>query len=415
MSEQEGPGGDAGERVARTDAWRVSVPASVTASSPLLVVPTVHPRGDRRIVRCAQVALDAGFRVHFLWLGEGEPSRDPLVAETVLPSPRNARERISMVRRVARAAASLNGELWHIHDYYFLGAALRWRRQSGRPVLYDVHEYYASYYAEKLPVPRRLRSIVAGILERYQVRAARRLGAANVVTERMAVPFRAAGVPVSVSPNYPMLSQFGGLPSVPFEDRRWSVLHIGTLTRVYGTELLVELAARSAQRSLPFVFQVLGRYPSPEHQADFERLLDAAGRPANLTVLPTRPTHEMPDLLATAGFGLSLLMPDGQNEEAVPSKNYEHAMAGLVNVVTERQAQWRFSEENAITVHGDQRSADAMLDQMLRFAEAPRTDADLRARAGAARKHFTWELAVEPELRAQLLRLRRPKPMSSGS
>ncbi|MBT2485001.1 MULTISPECIES: glycosyltransferase [unclassified Microbacterium] len=311
-----------------------------------------------------------------------------------------------MVDRVAQAAAALQGTMWHIHDFYFLKVAKRWRRRSGNPVLYDVHEYYASYYAEKLPAPRQVQDFIARLLERYQVRSAKALGAANVVTERMASPFRQAGVPVSVSPNYPMLSQFGELPSARFEDRRWTVLHIGTLSRVYGTELLVDLASRSADRSLPFNFWILGRYPSQEHQADFERLLDAAGRPGNVTILPTRPTHEMPELLGGAGFGLSLLMPDGQNEEAVPSKNYEHAMAGLVNVVTERQAQWKFSDENAVTVHGDRGSADSVLDQMLRLAEdAQQTDNELRSRAAAAKERFTWERAVEPGLRAQLLRL----------
>lgn len=408
MAEENAPVIPADSRTVSTDAWRVSVPAEVGAHSPLLVIPTVHPRGDRRIVRCAQVALDAGFRIHFLWLGEGTASDDPVVGETLLPSPKNAQERISMVRRVARAADALGGELWHIHDYYFLGAALRWRRRSGRPVLYDVHEYYASYYAEKLPLPRFAQSLVARLLERYQVRAARRLGAANVVTEQMAGPFRAAGVPVSVSPNYPMLAQFGDLPSMPFEDRRWVVLHIGTLSRVYGTELLVDLASRAAERALPFEFQVVGRFPSREHETDFEALLDAGGRPANLTVVPPRPTHEMPALLARAGFGLSLLMPDGQNEEAVPSKNYEHAMAGLVNVVTARRSQRRFSEENAVTVAGDRGAADAILDGMIALAETPEsTDAALRERASAARERFTWELAVEPGLRAQLLRLAR--------
>lgn len=408
MAEENRPVIPAQTRTVSSDAWQVSVPREVGGHSPLLVIPTVHPRGDRRIVRCAQVALDAGFRIHFLWLGEGTASDDPVVGETLLPSPKNARERIGMVRRVARAADALGGELWHIHDYYFLGAALRWRRRSGRPVLYDVHEYYASYYAEKLPLPRFAQSFVARLLEGYQVRAARRLGAANVVTEQMAEPFRAAEVPVSVSPNYPMLAQFGDLPSVPFKDRRWVVLHIGTLSRVYGTELLVDLASRATERALPFEFQVVGRFPSREHQADFEALLEAAGRPANLEVVPPRPTHEMPALLASAGFGLSLLMPDGQNEEAVPSKNYEHAMAGLVNVVTARRAQRRFSEENAVTVTGDRGAADTILDRMIAIAETPvSTDEALRERASAARERFTWELAVEPGLREQLLRLAR--------
>ncbi|UPL11293.1 glycosyltransferase family protein [Microbacterium sufflavum] len=349
------------------------------------------------------MALDAGFRVHFVWLGEGTPSADAAVSETVLPSPRNARERIGMVNGVAREAAARLADAWHIHDYYFLRAAKRWQRHSGRAVLYDVHEYYADYYAGKLPVPAVVQRGVAWMLERYQVRSAKRLGAANVVTEKMAGPFREAGVAVSVSPNFPLLTQFESLPSRPFEDRRWSVLHIGTLSRGYGTELLVRLAARSAERDLPFTFHVLARYPSVEHQADFEGLLSEASNPPNVEVLPSRPSHEMPALLSRMGFGLSLLMPDGQNETAVPSKNYEHVMAGLVNVVTTRRAQREFSREHAVMVDGDPESCDDMLDAMLRLAEdAEATDAALREKAAAAKETFTWERGVAPGLAAQL-------------
>lgn len=399
MSEGQGDALGLAGRTVGTDAWRLVVPAAVSQSSPLLVVPTVHPRGDRRIVRCAQVALEAGFRVHFIWLGDGEASDDPAVSETILPSPRNAWERIGLVKAVARAARPLPADLWHIHDYYFLAAARHWQRKSGKAVLYDVHEYYASYYSEKLPIPSFSRRAVARVLEWYQVKTAKKLGGANVVTEKMAESFRAAGVPVSVSPNFPLLAQFRGLPAADFESRRWNVVHIGTLSREYGTELLVRLATRSAERSLPFTFHVIARYPSPDHQADFEQLLALASSPANVRLLPTRPTHEMPALLSEMGYGLSLLMPDGQNESAVPSKNYEYAMAGLVDVVTDRRAQRAFAESFAVGISGHGGDPDLMLDQMMRLAdESTETGSRLKDRAEQAQREFTWELAVQPGL-----------------
>lgn len=395
-----------GRRTVRTTAWKLEVPATVTQSSPLLVVPTVHPRGDRRIVRCAQVALDAGFRVHLMWLGEGEASVDEAVRETLFRAPRNAVERIRMVPLVAKRASRLDACLWHIHDFYFLRAAKRWHRASGRSVLYDVHEYYASYYARKLRAPGITRRWLSDAIERYQVRSTRKFGAADVVAEKMAESFRAQSVPVSVSPNYPVLSQFGGLPSVPFESRRWRVLHIGTLTRDYGTQLLVQLASRSAERELPFSFDAMTRFPSPDHEKAFELLLADAGNPPNLRLISTRPTHEMPALLASAGFGLSLLMPSGQNDLAVPSKNYEYVMAGMVNVVTSRPAQRRFVDENAVAVFADDDEVDALLDQMMRLAtDSDATNALLIERAKAARELFAWERAVEPDLREMLLRL----------
>lgn len=395
-------------RVVQTSSWKLVVPSAVTDASPLLVIPTVHPRGDRRIVRCAQVALNSGFRVHFVWLGEGhDASHDLAASETLLPSPRNAVERIRRVKLTARFAAGFDAEMWHIHDFYFLSQAKRWRNKTGKPVLYDVHEYYADYYSAKLPLPAVMRRQVARMLERYQVRAAGELGAANVVTETMAQSFRACGVPVAVSANYPMMAQFEGLPSVPFVERRWRVLHIGTLSAEYGTELLLEIARRSAARDLPFEFVAIERFPSDDHKRAFESLCEAKGKPANLRLIPTRPTHEMPELLERAGFGLSLLPKGGQNEAAVPSKNYENVMAGLVAVVSDRRSQRAFAERYGVAVSSDGDEVDAILDQMMVLATRPdETQAALVGKATAARDLFTWERGVEPGLRDMFMRLR---------
>ncbi|WP_251445721.1 glycosyltransferase [Microbacterium sp. USTB-Y] len=374
------------------------------------MIPTVHPRGDRRIVRCAQVALDAGFRVHFVWLGDGyDQSQDSAVGETLVRQPRTARERLGRLVKIRRLAEELNGEVWHIHDFYFLGQALRWRKRSHHPVLYDVHEYYADYYSEKLPLPSWGQRLVAKILEGYQVRVARRLGAANVVAEAMAPSFRRAGVPVAVSPNYPLLAHFGAVPSRPFSERRWNVVHTGTLTSSYGTEFLVQIARRSLERGLPFEFTAIGRFPSIDHERAFDSILADAGTPTNLHIVPPRPTHEIPSLLSDAGFGLSLITATRQNEAAIASKSFEYVIAGLVNVVTDRRAQSDFVREHAVSVIGDEESTDAMLDEMLELAEnADQTDITLADKAASARRLFTWEQAVEPGLSSLLKQLRPP-------
>lgn len=398
-------------RLVATDAWRLTVPSSLTQASPLLVIPTVHPRGDRRIVRCAQVALDAGFRIHLVWLGEGVASRDSIVSESLLPAPIDALARIRAVAPVARIARDLDGAAWHIHDFYFLEAAKAWRRRTGRLALYDVHEYYASYYSEKLPLPKFAKNLVARMLDYYQIESARTLGGANVVTDDMAIAYRRANVPVCVSPNYPLASQYRSVPSMPFVERRHRVLHIGTLSEEYGTRLLLSLVKRSAARQLPFKFEVIARFPSPNHSKAFEQLVASMGQLENLRMIPPRPTHEMSELLASAGFGLSLLTPGGQNEAAVPSKNYEHAMAGLVDVVTDRRSQRAFAEKFTVCVTGHDDDPDSILDKMVELASDPyATDIRLREMAAAAKRVLSWEGAVAPALGRMLQDLVNSRP-----
>ncbi|KAB1640987.1 glycosyltransferase family protein [Gulosibacter chungangensis] len=394
-----------------TDAWQLRVPDGLSQKSPLLVIPTVHPRGDRRILRCAQVALDAGFRVHFIWLGEGSRSEHPFVRETLLPSPADRWERMRMARKVGRIANLLDGQLWHIHDYYMLPVANRWSKKTGKRVLYDVHEYYGDEYASSLLNPEVLRPQAAKLIDAYQFHSAKRLGAANVVTEKMAGPFRDNEIPVTVSPNYPLLESFDTAPKIPFRERRWKTLHIGTLNPGYGTQLLIDLARRATERGLPFEFEAIARFHSDADETDFAERLAQAGNPNNLALVPSRSVHEMPAFMASGGFGLSLLSPGGQNEYSVPSKNFEHLMLGLVDVVSDRPGQRGFVEEYAVGVVGTEADPDGFLDRMLALANDPEvTESRLNAKIEQAREKFTWERAVAPALAASLQRLANTSP-----
>lgn len=399
----------------RTEAWHLEVPEEIDSQSPLLVIPTVHPRGDRRIVRCAQVALDSGFRVLFIWLGTGEAvSGHEAVQEVLLRPACSRRERIGMVRRTAAIAREADGDAWHIHDFYFLPFARAWNKRSKRPILYDVHEYYADYYSEMLPLPKVLRAGVGRLLEAYQVKTTRAIGAANVVAEQMAVPYRDAAVPVVVSPNYPLLQQFRKAPVVPFVQRRYRVLHIGTLTPSYGSLLLVQMARRAHERSLPFSFDVIERYPSQQSKDAFSGLVAQAGNPPNLNLIPPRPSHEMAGTIAQAGFGLSLLAPDGQNDEAIPSKNYEHVISGVVGVVTPRPAQLGFMREFGVCITGEENNPDSFLDSMLALTQkADATHAQLTRYAEQAECLFTWEGGSAPGLEEVFGRLQGGKVRST--
>lgn len=386
--------------VVETDAWKLVVPRHVTADSPVICIPTVHPRGDRRIVRCAQVALDAGFRLSFIWLGEGVPSDHPAIQEQLLPTPGSARERILATRAVARAASDVEAALWHIHDYYMLAQGRRWHRRCGRPVVYDVHEYYGDYYASKFPLPARFRRILANQLDRYQARMVAGMGGANLVAADMSPAFERRGVPISTCPNFPSIEQFREDLVAPFAERSADVVYTGSLTRSYGMEMLVALAARAHERGDTFRFRAISRFPSEDARTDFARLVSDAGNPPNLTILEPMASHEIPSLLAQSGFGLSLLHPsDPQFEIAVNSKNYEYAVMGIVVVATNGAALKQFVSQFAVGTTANSTELDTLLDSMKMFATEPAdTDAKLRMTMATARRYFTWEGQCAPEL-----------------
>ncbi|WP_269148465.1 glycosyltransferase [Micromonospora echinospora] len=388
--------------VITTAHWRLRAP-TVASAGRTVCVPTVHPVGDRRVLRCAQAVLDAGFDVHLIWLG-GEPGESrphPRVRETRLPEPTSARQRLRLVPAVAAVAERTHADLWHIHDYYLLPRARRWSRRTGRPVLYDVHEYYPEYYSQRFaapaPVQHAARRLVAGAERWY----AGRLGAANAVSEQLADRFRALGLPAVATPNYPSADAFArpARPLTPDLLRR--VVHTGSLTTDYGADVLVGLAVELARRAPDVEVLAVSRFPSEAARRRFTEAVARAGHPTNLRMLDPVPAHEVADLLATCGIGLSLMQDVGEARLSVNSKFYEYAIMGLAVVTSDLPAARHFVEEHAVgrcvPPASPDRFAQAITDLL---ADAEATCAAVDRAAARARDELSWERTCAPRLRA---------------
>lgn len=401
----------AASSVLETDAWRLRVPATLRPDAPLICIPTIHPRGDQRLIRCAQVALDAGFRVHFVWPGAGTPSRTAQVSETLIPVLSSFRERAARIRHIAKLAGAQDARLWHIHDLYFLARARAWSRRTRRAVVYDVHEYYGSYYSSRLPLPGFLRPAVKALIDRLQVAATARIGGANLVAEAMAAPYRRRGVPVAVTPNYPLREHIAGVPVRPFAERARRVIHTGTLSRPYGAQTLIDLAVAAHARGSELTFDVVARFPNRTAEAEFLAAMRDAGDPPNLRLIDPVPAHDVPALLAGYGVGLSVLAAHGQNEVAIPTKLYEYALLGLAIVGTDRAAQRTFVEDHAVgEVFADDDIA-GMLAAVERYAGASAdVSAAVEGRAESARAHLVWEADPARSLTALLTELSQRPP-----
>ncbi|BCL16652.1 glycosyltransferase family 4 protein [Micromonospora sagamiensis] len=382
--------------------WRLRAPAVATVNR-TVCVPTVHPVGDRRVLRCAQAVLDDGFDVHLIWLG-GEPGESrphPRVRETRLPEPTSARQRLRLVPAVVRAAERVPADLWHIHDYYLLPHARRWSRRTGRPVLYDVHEYYPEYYSQRFTAPSFVqdagRRLVAGVEQYY----AGRLGGANAVSEQLADRFRALGLPAVATPNYPSVDAFARPPRPLTPDLLRRVVHTGSLTTDYGADVLVGLAVELRRLAPEVEVLAVSRFPSEAARRRFGEAVERAGRPANLRMLDPVPAHEVADLLATCGIGLSLMQDVGEARLSVNSKFYEYAIMGLAVVTSDLPAARHFVERSAagrcVPPARPDRFARAITDLI---ADAEATCEAVNRAAARARDELSWERTCAPRLRA---------------
>ncbi|OKI45194.1 hypothetical protein A6A27_12385 [Micromonospora sp. CB01531] len=360
------------------------------------------------MLRCAQPILDAGFDIHFIWLG-GEPGDarpHARVSETRLPEVRSFRDRLRLVPRVAALARELDADAWHIHDYYLLAHARRWARRTDRPVLYDVHEYYPEYYSERFAAPtwvqRTAKHLVAGVERRHAVR----LGAANAVSEELAERFRACGVPAIATPNYPSTEAFHHPARELTPDLLRRVIHTGNLTTQYGADVLVHLAVELAQIAPDVELLAISRFPSEADRRRFTASLARAGRPANLTMLDLVPAHEVAGLLATCGIGLSMMQDVGEARLSVNSKFYEYASMGLAIVTSDLPAARRFMAASAVgqCVPADRPELFARAIGDL-IANAGDTCGAVNRAAPRAREELSWERTCAPRIQSLVRQL----------
>jgi glycosyltransferase involved in cell wall biosynthesis len=328
-----------------------------------------------------------------------DPSRDPAVSEVLYPTARSLADRLRAIPAIVKTARAANAALWHIHDLYLVPWAKRWRRKTGRPVIFDVHEYYGLDYAAKFPLPQSLRRRIANGVDRYQMSSASDLGAVNVATAGIAPIFRASNVPVIVTPNAPLGEPFLRGTLKPFSSRVGRVIHIGTMNQQYGMRRLVQIASAAHRRGLPHRFDFVDRFHNDDERRAYRSLFADQGSPPNVRLIPAVPPHLLADLLGDYGIGLAVFSRSGQNDRCTPGKLFEYALMGLAIVATDAPAQRRFIGRWAVSRSCAEENIEDFVDAIEQLTStAKQLDSEVADRASFARGHLTWENCSSPAL-----------------
>jgi glycosyltransferase involved in cell wall biosynthesis len=185
-----------------------------------------------------------------------------------LPEPARRAKRLALGWRLAREARRRDADIYHVHDPELIPAALWLSRASGRPVVYDVHEYLGQTVRTKPWLPAPVRVPLAWGVERLERAGARRLAGAVAEGARL----------VLVGPGDP-----GDLPE--------RVEHLGAVDHSEVAGLL----SRSAVAWVPL--QRHGNYDRAVPTKLVEAM--AAGRPVVASDLP-----RMAAMVRSTGCGI---------------------------------------------------------------------------------------------------------------
>ncbi len=351
---------------------------------------TLGPAGDlpaapegarldgRRVVHLTSVHRPRDVRIfHKEATAAARAGADAVVAAPAAPLPRAGR--LAAGWRLARRARAEGADIYHVHDPELLPAALWLARTSGRPVVYDVHEYLGRTTRTKRWLPAPLRRPLALGAERAERRLARRLDGVVTANEDLAARFAAAGARAVAVTNSPWADAFPAPAPMPDDP---VVLYVGGLGPLRGLEVMREAFPEVTVPGARLVLAGPG---------------DPGEMPPGVTALGLVDHSAVPGLLAACRVAWIPLQRHGNYDRAVPTKLVEAMAAGRPVVASDlgrMGAMVRAAGCGLVVPPGDPAAHAAAIDGLL-------GDPDLAARMGAAgRRAFEDGLAFEAQARA---------------
>lgn len=354
----------------------------------VLVVTVVHHPGDARIAhRQIPALLAAGWRVTYAAPFTGHDAAPPASSDDLrtidLPRARGRRRLAAL--RAARELIRDQGprhDVVLVHDPELLAAVAG---LGARNVVWDVHEDPAAALRtrEWIPAPLR-RPVSAGVaaLER----AAESRHTLLLADAAYAGRFRR---PHAVVPNSAPVPPAADLvpAGTPGPDGVQRVVYVGSVTRERGAAEMVRLAARLAADS-PRVARVEVAGPAHGDAADLLRDAEAHG----LRWHGRMDRDAVPDFLAGALAGLSLLHDVPNHRPSMPTKVVEYLAHGVPVISTPLPLAAdlvRRSDGGVLVPFGDAEQAHGVIRDWA--ADPRRAEALGRSGHGTVSTHHNWD------------------------
>lgn len=349
------------------------------------IITTIHPSFDKRVYRQLCALADEGLSVCIIapWDFSKRDRSDYAFVATAPPSSRPARAMHAW--RTFQAARKISAAVYIFHDPDFLPFALPLKRLSRVPVVYDCHENIPEdiLYGKDW-IPRPVRAPISAMFRAFENFVVRRLGLAIVTVPHLERRFSALGVDAVQVRNYPRLTVPAG-----FQTER-AVLYTGTVSRDYGAENLLGIAAEMKRRKLDIPFRIVDLFHG---EAEFRQtFLDRiASEDLPIEILPPVPSDRMAELLAMGSIGLSPIMDMPNKALALPTKIFEYYKFGLVVITSDVDGSRLATEDGRLGLLVAHDKPDAWTDAIeLLLRDQATFDTYRDAGLNAAETRFNW-------------------------
>jgi len=368
------------------------------------ILTTVHPPFDTRIFhKQAKTLVQAGYDVTLIAQHKREEVVDG-VKIIALPKPRNRFTRIfGLTWRAFRMALRQRADIYHFHDPELLPWGWLLQMVTHKPVIYDVHEYYAESILMKKWLPSMLRQPIAKIVTKGEKTVAKRLAGVVTVNNDLGKRFRSCGCKVEVLPNYPRKDLFNILPATADLERIYNnykvLIYVGGLSESRGITQSIRVM-QYLRKEFPKVKLLLaGRFESDLYQQEVMQLIDRLNLADNVDILGVLPHSEVIRYLAVADVGIFLLQRVNERYNwGEPIKYFEYSAAGLPVVISDLPAKRHLIEKNQNGILVDPLNEKRIAESIASLLRNPQQMKEMGKRGREAfLREYNWE-AIEERL-----------------
>lgn len=356
-----------------------------------------HPVDDGRVFHRACVSLAAsGYDVHLLATASAtEPYIEKGVTIHPLSKPKTRRERLSRSHEVARMAAAIQPDLYHVHEPDLLGPVLS--RAQGKPVIYDVHESYVDVLKERRWIPPVLRPLASLAWNVWERRLVRKCAGIVVVTETIAQRYYPIHSNVRVVANFPEMPDLDGL--LPPQRDGKTCVFAGGLNSDRGVFQVIEALAILRKRGMDVPFLVAGR---PASEAFLESLWDEATRQGVRDLIDYRgilPQADVIGLLRGASIGLIPYLPVPNSIAGMPNKLVECMAVGIPVVFSNFPIYRQVAGESGAGLAVDPTKPQEIANAIEKLVSEPELASRMgEAGALAIKTRYNWQQEAKKQL-----------------
>ena len=328
---------------------------------------STYPADDIRIFQKAcKSEVAEGYRVTQIVCHNSDETVDGVEIRSMPRSKRRLSRMIVLPWRMFRAATQQDGDIYQFHhpDLMLAGLLLK---LSGKKVIYDTREFYPDKILSMRWIPAKLRPIASSAFALYERITSAAWDHVIVADRYSAKAFK--GRPVSVVPNYPLLTPVE--PTTVGKHKKHTLIYVGGLSAERG--LLVMLKIAELLRDHNVELQLMGNCPFPE---DEERIHAVP----NVQYLGNQDLQGVYQHLGEADLGLLLLQPVPAYTYAGENtlKLFEYMWCGLPVVSSDFPNLRQIIESAQCGICIDPRDAERAAAAILRLLEEP----ELRQKMG---------------------------------